>query len=76
MFKQASTSQAANALDPLLLVQQMKEDGLAMKKSALDTQHQIGLPSTSTKVGQFKTLLCKINTCVQLSHLQKYCGMD
>lgn len=57
MFKQASTSQAANARDPLLLVQQMKEDGLAMKKSALDTQHQIGLPSTSVKVGKFNSAL-------------------
>ncbi|KAG8262364.1 putative electron transfer flavoprotein subunit [Homalodisca vitripennis] len=49
LFKQASVSQTANGLDPLLLVRQMKEDGLAMKKSALDTQHHIGLPHTSNQ---------------------------
>uniref|UniRef100_A0A1B6HXB8 CBF1-interacting co-repressor CIR N-terminal domain-containing protein n=1 Tax=Homalodisca liturata TaxID=320908 RepID=A0A1B6HXB8_9HEMI len=49
LFKQASVSQTANGLDPLLLVRQMKEDGLAMKKSALDTQHHIGLPHTSNR---------------------------
>ncbi|PSN43468.1 Corepressor interacting with RBPJ 1 [Blattella germanica] len=42
MYNQASSSdQTGPSLDPLLLVQQMREDGLAMKKSALSLQQHM-----------------------------------
>ncbi|KAJ9586690.1 hypothetical protein L9F63_019728 [Diploptera punctata] len=45
MYNQASSSdQMAPSLDPLLLVQQMREDGLAMKKSALSLQQHMRFP--------------------------------
>ncbi|KDR08725.1 corepressor interacting with RBPJ 1-like [Zootermopsis nevadensis] len=41
MYNQASSSdQAGPSLDPLILVQQMREDGLAMKRSALSIPQQ------------------------------------
>jgi hypothetical protein len=42
MYNQASSSdQTGPHLDPLLLVQQMREDGLAMKRSALSIQQHV-----------------------------------
>jgi hypothetical protein len=42
MYNQASSSdQMGPQLDPLLLVQQMREDGLAMKRSALSIQQHV-----------------------------------
>ena len=42
MYNQASSSdQMGPQLDPLLLVQQMREDGLAMKRSALSIQQNV-----------------------------------
>lgn len=49
MFNQTSVSQALNGLDPLLLVQQMKEDGLALKKSALAMQHHLNISQPLNK---------------------------
>jgi len=44
MYNQASSSdQTGPQLDPLLLVQQMREDGLAMKRSALSIQQHVRL---------------------------------
>lgn len=45
MYNQASSSdQTAPSLDPMVLVQQMREDGLAMKKSALNLQQHMRFP--------------------------------
>lgn len=42
MYNQASSSdQTGPSLDPLILVQQMREDGLAMKRSALSIQQHM-----------------------------------
>jgi hypothetical protein len=42
MYNQASSSdQTGPSLDPLILVQQMREDGLAMKRSALAIQEHM-----------------------------------
>jgi hypothetical protein len=42
MYNQASSSdQTGPSLDPLILVQQMREDGLAMKRSALNIQQHM-----------------------------------
>lgn len=42
MYNQASSSdQMGPSLDPLILVQQMREDGLAMKRSALSIQQHM-----------------------------------
>jgi hypothetical protein len=46
MYNQASSSdQKVPSLDPLILVQQMREDGLAMKRSALSIQQHMRFSS-------------------------------
>ncbi|XP_063232923.1 corepressor interacting with RBPJ 1 [Bacillus rossius redtenbacheri] len=46
MYNQSSSADTnTSSLDPLLLVQQMREDGLAMKRSALDMQQQSFVPA-------------------------------
>jgi hypothetical protein len=50
MYNQSSSSdQAGPSLDPLILVQQMREDGLAMKRSALSIPQQMRLSSSQVR---------------------------
>jgi len=57
MYNQASSSdQTGPQLDPLLLVQQMREDGLAMKRSALSIQQNVRF--SYNQVGYFIVCYC------------------
>jgi hypothetical protein len=59
MYNQASSSdQTGPQLDPLLLVQQMREDGLAMKRSALSIQQNVRF--SHNQVGYYIFYYCII----------------
>jgi len=59
MYNQASSSdQMGPQLDPLLLVQQMREDGLAMKRSALSIQQHVRF--SHNQVGYYIVCYCTI----------------
>jgi hypothetical protein len=64
MYNQASSSdQTGPSLDPLILVQQMREDGLAMKRSALSTQQHMRFSHNQV------SYLIRCSVCLYYAHI-------
>jgi hypothetical protein len=64
MYNLASSSDQTRAsVDPLILLQQIREDGLAMKRSALNTQQHMRFPLT--QVG----CLIRLSVCIFYSYI-------